>query len=73
MKSMKKMSLFLNLAKLVRFQQTKHGWRDGIYDDSLPCFHQQGVRENGTTENNKQFTHEFSCPTHHCFPNILFF
>ena len=28
---------------------------------------------NDTTENKKQFTLKFSCPTHHCFPKFLFF
>ncbi|MBF8303807.1 MAG: hypothetical protein HW399_182 [Dehalococcoidia bacterium] len=56
--------VFQPYPKLVRIQRTNHGWTDGIYDDSLPCFTpRKGRGENDTTENKKQFTLKIFTPT----------
>ena len=66
----------LNLAKLVRLRRTNQARIKSIYDASLYVFlHNDVNKATGKTspKNNKQFTHEFSCPTHHCSPKFLFF
>ena len=76
MNNTEKMASVLNLAKLVRLQQTNQARINPIYDASLYVFSHNDVNmATGKTfpKNKKQFTHEFSCPTHHCFPKFLFF
>ena len=66
MENMKKMSLFLNPAKLVRFQRTNQAWINPVYDASLPCFHHQGMRlgqpGKPSPKTLKQFTLAFPAP-----------
>ena len=71
MKNIGKVSHNLNLAKLVRFQRTNHGWTDGIYDDSLPISRRERAAEDilevvfaNQTVNDIRFTLENFSLTH---------
>jgi len=72
--------VFQPYPKLVRFQRTNHAWTDGIYDDSLPISHREGVAGaipevdwSNQPVNKKQFRLEKLPRTHHCFPKFYIF
>ena len=76
MNNTEKMSLTLNLAKLVRFQQTNQALINPIYDASLYVFSHYEVNEvtGETFPKNKKTIHaRFSTPHALLFPEIFIF